>query len=290
MPSLIGQKALQLISRKLPFCYICGNILIEGDKQNRDHIPPSSCISQKDKAHSPLILPTHVDCNESFKVDDERTGQFLAMLHGKVAKKENRRLAYKHFSRHDPSHQGERFGSYVRTYPTTSDTDFDPYKQGRVTEAITNVDMYGVVKRWIRTFHAALYMQPLPSNTKFAIELPFEVISPIEDGSHIIDNGRARQRTLCEETIASNRPTKTIDQLAAWNGNLKYECVWVLTPLHAYCVFWLDFYNWSRLARLTRKKPRDCVGFYILPLGELPAQATCESEIITMKRSYSFGL
>ena len=287
MPSLIGQKALQ-VSRKLPFCYICGKILIEDDKQNRDHIPPSSCIAQKDKVQSPLILPTHADCNESFKVDDERTGQFLAMLHGKVAKKENRRLAYQHFSRPDPHHPGKMYGNYVRTYPTTS--SFESSQHGGVTEAITNVDMYGVVKRWICAFHAALYMQPLPLNTKFAIELPFEVISPIEDGSHIIDNGRAWQRTLCEETIASNRLTKTIDQIAAWNGNLKYECVWVLTPLHAYCVFWLDFYNWSCLTKLTGTKPRDCVGFYELPLGELPAQATRESEIITMKRSASFGL
>lgn len=288
MPSVIGQKALQTISKKLPFCYICGHILVGTDDKNRDHVPPSSCISQKDKAHSPLILPTHVACNESYKVDDERTGQFLAMLHGKVAKKENRRLAYKHFSKPDPSQQEVMFEHYMRAYPTPS--NFDSSQQGGVTEAITNVDMYGVVRRWLRAFHAALYMQPLPLNTKFAIELPFEVISPIEDGSHFIDDGRARQRTLCEETIASNRLTKTIDRLAAWNGNLQYECVWVLTPLHAYCVFWHDFYKWSRLAKLTGGKPRDCVGFYCLSLGELPTQATCGTKIITAERSYDFGL
>lgn len=113
--------------------------------------------------------------------------------------------------------------------------------------------MYGVVARWIRAFHAALYMQPLPPNTRFATELPFEVISPLGNGQHIIDGGRPRQRTLCEETITSNRLTKTLDRIVAWNGKLQYECVWVLTALHAYCVFWLDFYHWDRLARRTAK-------------------------------------
>ena len=221
MPSLIGQKSLQIVNLKLPFCYVCGQVLVDGDHSNRDHVPPSACIAQCDKAQSPFILPTHPACNASFKVDDERTGQFLSILHGKISKPENRRLKYEQFSN-----------------PSLA-------QRGIQSQAVTNVDMYGVVARWIRAFHAALYFHPLPENTRFAIELPFEVISPLENGQHIIDNGRPRQRTLCEETIASNRLTKTIDRLAAWNGNLRYECVWVLTPLHAYCVFWLDFYNWG---------------------------------------------
>lgn len=265
MPSLIGQKSLQIVNRKLPFCYVCGQVLTDSDQPNRDHVPPSACIAQRDKVQSPLILPTHQACNASFKVADERAGQFLSILHGKVPKPENRRLEYKQFSN-----------------PSIA-------RRGHQLEAVTNVDMYGVVARWVSAFHVALYMQPLPSNTRFAIELPFVVVSPVDNG-HIIDNGRPRQRTLCQETIARNRLTRTIDRLAAWNGNLKYECVWVLTPLHAYCVFWLDFYNWSRLARLAGKSPMDCVGFYELSLNELPVQATVESKIITAKRSCSFGL
>jgi hypothetical protein len=109
-------------------------------------------------------------------------------------------------------------------------------------------------------------------------------------GRHIIDDGRPRQRTLCEETLASSRLTKTIDRLVAWNGKLQYECVWVLTPLHAYCVFWLDFYNWDRLARLTGGARMDCVGLYELDLADLPAQATTESRIITGRRTVQFGL
>ena len=87
-----------------------------------------------------------------------------------------------------------------------------------------------------------------------------------------------------------NRLTKTIDRLVAWNGKLQYECVWVLTPLHAYCVFWLDFYDWRRLARLTGKPPMDCVGLYELSRTEVPANAAIETQIITGRRTRHFGL
>lgn len=267
MPSLIGQKSLQTVNQKLPFCYVCGQLFTDGRRQsNRDHVPPSACIANRDKAQSPFILPTHPVCNASFKVADERTGQFLSILHGKLSKPENGRLKYENFSNSSLS----RLGIH--------------------SQAITNVDMYGVVTRWLRAFHAALYFLPFPINTRVAIELPFQVISPLTNDQHIIDNGRPRQRTLCEETIASNRLTNTIDRISAWNGNLRYECVWVLTPLHAYCVFWLDFYNWGRLACLTGNKPMECVGFYQLSLNELPVQATVESRIITAKRTCNFGL
>lgn len=265
MPSIVGAKALQLVGTKLPFCYVCGGAFVDGVEKNRDHVPPTSCISRKDKPQTPLILPTHVHCNSSFMFDDERVGQFLAILHGKAVAKERSRLTYEHF---------------VKPSLAT---------KGLTTQAITNVDMYGVVERWIRAFHAALYMQPLPLNARFATELPFEVVSPV-DGGHIADNGRPRQRSLCEQTIIKNRLTKTIDRLAAWNGNLRYECVWELTPLHAYCVFWIDFYNWSRLARLTGKEPRECVGFYEVSLGELPPSATVATKLVTDDSGDRFGL
>jgi hypothetical protein len=205
-------------------------------------------------------------CNDRFKKDDERVGQFLSLLHGELAKAEKRRLRYRRFSN-----------------PALD-------RQGRQVEAVSNVDMYGVVYRWVRAFHAALYQQPIPQKVNYAIELPFDVVSPI-GGAYIVDDGRPRQRALCEETIARNRLTSTIDRLAGWNGKLQYECVWVRTPIHAYCVFWLNFYGWRQLAKINGHSPRDCVGFYQLSLGEMPTQATKESELIMKPgRRSRFGL
>ena len=99
-----------------------------------------------------------------------------------------------------------------------------PRSWALVRTAGRHVDIYDFVARWF-----AHSMQPnictLPPNTRFATELPFEVISPLGEGQHIIDSGRPRQRTFCEETLNSNRLTKIIDPLVAWNGRLQYECV-----------------------------------------------------------------
>ena len=251
--------------QKLPFCYLCGKTFATGDKRNRDHVPPRSCIALKDQPHSPVILPTHASCNSLFSIDDERVGQFLSLLHGRLAPVEKRRLHYGNFSIDSLDRDGRQIG------------------------AVCNVDMYGVVQRWVRAFHAALYQQPMPQGVRFAIELPFDVVSPV-DGSHIVDDGRPVQREFCEKTIARNRLTRTVDLLAGWSGKLQYTCVWVSTQAHLYCVFGLDFYSWHRMARLSRHKPRDCVGLYTLFPGELPAQASKESNLMTNLRDRSFVL
>jgi hypothetical protein len=187
MPSVIGPRSLQAV-QKLPFCYICGKAFTAEDQRNRDHVPSRSCISRKERTHNPIILPVHVLRNDRFKKDDERVGQFLSILHGKLAQAEKRRLQYRRFSN-----------------PALD-------RQGRQIEAVSDMDMYGVVYRWVRAFHAALYQQPIPTKVNYAIELPFDVVSPIDD-SYIADDGRPRQRALCEETIARNRLTRTIDRL-----------------------------------------------------------------------------
>jgi hypothetical protein len=261
MPSVISRRDLQAV-QKLPFCYVCGKRFTANDQRNRDHVPSRSCISLKDRPQSPVILPVHVGCNNLFKIADERVGQFLSLLHGKLAKAEKRRLQYRRFS--NPA----------------------LHSQSRQIEAVSNVNMYGTVWRWVRAFHAALYQQPIPQEAKYAIELPFQVVSPIGD-SYIIDDGRPRQRSLCEETINRNRMTRTTDRLVGWNGQLQYECVWVLTPMNAYCVFWLDFYEWRRLANLSGHNQKDCVGFYHSYLSEVPTLATIESQVIAKPGSRS---
>ena len=263
MAEVITPRELRAV-QNLPFCYACGETFTD-DHRNRDHVPARSCISTSDRAHNPLILPSHVTCNDSFTVSDERVGQYLSLLHGKLPAHNKSRLNYIKFSR------------------------IVGGKHSQLSQAITNVDMYGVVWRWIRAFHSALYQQPIPQNTNYAIELPIDVISPTETG-HIEDGGRVRQRNLCDRTIKRNRLTKTLDRLAGWNGKLLYECVWIVTPSHAYCVFWLDFYSWRRMARLNGHEPRDCVGFYQLHVGEMPKQATLETQIITDENRTRFFL
>ena len=249
MPNVITARDLKAV-QKIPFCYICGEALTWGEV-TRDHVPPRGCFALVDSTQNPIILPTHALCNNGYKVDDEAVGQYLSLLHGKKPKPGARGL-----------HQ-----TTVAGYPLIT--------------ANKNVNLYGAVERWVRAFHAALYQQPLPRTARFATELPIDVASAKhESGPEFLDTGRPRQRAICEKTIADSRATRTIDRIVGWNGRLQYECVWVLTPLHAYCVFWIDLYDWRRLARVNSKLPRECVGYYQVTPGERPVSATLQSRVL----------
>src|ERR1700722_18965353 len=68
--------------QKLPFCYLCGRDFLEGDSQNRDHVPPECIFERSDRA--PLLLPAHTACNKAFELLDEKIGQLIALRYGKV--------------------------------------------------------------------------------------------------------------------------------------------------------------------------------------------------------------
>ena len=255
MPSIVGQRALRQIMR-LPFCYLC-SLDLDRREVSSDHVPPKSCLARHDRPHEPLVLPTHLPCNTARSYDDERLGQFLSMLHTR----------------------GKGVARNLLKFEAA----------GSDKTALTSVNLYGAVERWIRAFHAALYSQPLDAATRFAIELTCNVMVPTAHGV-ALDSGRPRQRALCEDIIRRNRDAKAIDRLSAWNGRLCYECTWEVTAIHAYCVFWLDFYDWHRLAAISQIPPRECVGFYEVPLGELPPQATRATSIATAGSGLRFGL
>jgi hypothetical protein len=256
MPTMVTARALKAI-QKLPFCYICGGAL-RWEEATRDHVPPKGCFAQADRAHNPVILPAHLACNNGYKVADESVGQFLSLLHGKKPK------AGAHGTRLTAS-----------SVPGVA--------------ALKDVNLYGAVVRWVRAFHAALYGQPIPASTRFAVELPLEVVTADDEGGpEYVDSGRPNQRVLCEQTIAVNRAAGTIDRIVGWNGKLQYECTWVLTSLHAYGVFWIDLYGWHRLSRLQDGYPRTCVGIYVLYLDELPPNATRQTTIVTNDIPFEF--
>lgn len=166
MPSIVSSRELRAV-KKLPFCYACGGELEFGAASD-DHVPPKSCVAQLDRANSPLILPTHAVCNGSFSHSDERVGQFLSLLHGRRVASDKNLLK---FSQVNADHM-----------------------------ALSSVDLYGTIWRWLRAFHAALYWQPLDAASKYAIELPCNVLTPGPFGI-TLDAGRPRQRKLCQETL-----------------------------------------------------------------------------------------
>jgi hypothetical protein len=244
MVSIVNHKNLQAV-QKLSFCYSCGGVFVPTDEIDRDHVPPRSCFALGDRTR-PLILPTHKDCNGSYKVSDERVGQFISLRHGRVPSPKNDRLQFRFFR--------------------------DP-RTGETSGAVANVEIREAIERWVRAFHAALYQEPLDPNTRFGIETPFAVAVPTPKGI-IRDTGRPQHRVFVS-TIKENRAANNVDYLSANNGKLRYECVWVLTTQKVWvAVFALDIYDWKDLGRLSSGLAKGCVGFYQTPTG-VPPKLAC---------------
>ena len=89
MVTLTNQKDFRQ-AQKLPFCYLCGSYFAKNDIKNKDHVPPKSIFNESDR--EPLILPTHVECNNKFSENDEKVGQLISSQSGKIPEPKNRKL------------------------------------------------------------------------------------------------------------------------------------------------------------------------------------------------------
>ncbi|SRR5260221_6492217 len=243
MPALLNHKNLQAVLG-LPFCYQCGKAFTPGEEINMDHVPPKSCFALSDRS-PPLKLPTHTSCNASYKVSDERVGQFISLKHRRVPSRRNRRLQITQFA-----------------------------QDGKYFAALTNVDMHGEIERWVRAFHAALYHEPCTPETRFGIQTPFPTARPSPDG-RIVNDGFKRQHFLFVKTIKDNRAANNLDTVVCNNGRLRYECVWnQATNGNWICIFALDLYGWKDLGDVNNFPARGCTGFYQMPSAQMPAIGT----------------
>jgi len=245
MPLLETHKQFEEVL-KLLFCYWCGNPILPGEVRDRDHIPPRSCFAKVDRS-IPLALPTHKICNAAHNLDDEKIGQIIGLKYGQVPpSKRNRRL------------------KFSRIYAPN----------GNQAVAITNVDIRGAIRRWIRGFHAALYREPIPQNTVFAIETPFPSASPKQHGP-VFNPLRTPQHRMFVEVIKTNRAVRNFDRIQSNNKKLTYECVWDQADGGQWiCIFALDLYGWKDLGDIKNFQARGCVGMYMTPSAIAPSLAT----------------
>lgn len=244
MPSLETQKQAQEL-RKISFCYLCGNEFVPDDDCDEDHVPPKACFATSDR-NFPLKLPTHRSCNSGHKLIDEKIGQVISLKHGRLPPLSNQRLKF---------------------------TFVPPSRRRAVLGAVTNVDIEGAVWRWIRGFHAALYRQPLPVTTRFAIEMPFP--SAQFSGREPQFKRLRTQHLVFVETIKTNRAARNLDRIQCNNKALTYECIWDQSDTGPWiCIFALDLYAWTDLGDIRNFSARGCAGSYVLPSGTVPTVAT----------------
>lgn len=240
MVVLIYPKDFQPVQR-LPFCYLCGRGFAQDAATNRDHVPPKALFAKADRM--PLILRTHVTCNNDEKVVDERMGQLIGLRRGVMPTKPvNRKLTFRHLG-----------GNKV---------------------AVTNVNVYAAVWRWIRGFHAALYRQPLPLECRRAIELPFQRARELATGAIEVVPLREGQHRRFVELLKLNRAKMNLDRIVNNAGMMTYECVWTQNGQREWaCVFGLNVYAWKDLGDKGLGQ-RGCAGVYTLPSGLTPPTAS----------------
>jgi len=218
----------------LPFCYLCGVEFEKKDKSSRDHVPPRALFLSEHRDR-PLILRTHTECNVKESVDDEAISSLVSFLHEK----------HKAF-------KGERLDIREGIEEGT----------GQPVAMLYNFNFQGIIWRWIRGFHAALYGEYLNFNSTK------EILEPFWKSKVGKNNTRMRKDPLeyearLVEVIKKNRMTKTLDRIVTCSGKCTYECTWE-SNAHGrmYCVFSLLIYDWGRLGH-TEYQQRGCYGAYL---------------------------
>ena len=256
MPSLTSHKHFQDALR-LPFCYLCGRQLIDDEDVDRDHLPPKSCFSARDRS-IPLKLPTHRSCNGGHNLIDEQIGQLVSLKHGRVPPARNQKLAIGFW----------KLGEEKRT-----------------SAAITNLDIKGAIWRWIRGFHAALYREPISEEVRHAIQTPFPVAKLTRTGPEL--EAIRPQHPAFVEAIKINRAARNLDLIRANNRKMTYEAVWTqFDSGEWFCIFALDLYAWRDLGDVKNFTPRGCVGMYALSSGTMPATATPTTKLKVLIPNY----
>lgn len=246
MPRLTKQKDFRT-ARELPFCYVCGLALTDGELRTRDHVPARACFAQEDRNH-PLLLPTHATCNSDNKLVDEKIGQLVGLRRGVAPEQSRRRLKLRLLK------------------------DLE----GDVLGGVNNLDIPAAIKRWVTAFHAALYREPLPRDTTFAMETPFAAATISSDGKIEAQPMREEQHAKFVELLKRQRASDNVDVIVCNNGKLVYECVWDEFDDHRgwLCIFGLDLYGWADLGDTKRFPRRACVGSYVLRELGTPDAAT----------------
>lgn len=241
MAALRVHKEFQAV-RYLPFCYLCGRDLMDGDEKNGDHVPPKAAFNLRDR-HPVLKLQTHKVCNGAFSIEDKKVAQLIALRR----------------------HQGP-------SSPRDAALKFVAYPG--IGIGVTNLNVDYAVWRWIKGFHAALYRQPLVTDF-FAIVTPF----PRADLSSGVPKVRKLrdQHALAVSVIKYNRIASNLDLIEANNGKLRYQCAWCATDdgKRWFCMFGLDIYDWKDLGSHTAEIPaRGCAGMYALSDYSRPEGST----------------
>ena len=251
MISVTSQKDLRKV-RDLPFCHVCGKLVLDAEAEDRDHVPPQACFDKIDR-NPPLKLRCHVACNNLNKLNDEKVGQLIAARRREWLEPDDTHLHVRGFS---DKHSGRQFA------------------------ALMNLDVDGAIRRWIGGFHAALYREPLQPGTPFSVTSPLPKATATEQGIRFHPIPDHHQAFV--KAIKLNRAARNVDTLITNAAKLRYECVWANEDNGPrwFCIFALDVYDWIKLGDMKNFHARGCVGAYMPGKSSPPIGASVGTQLL----------
>lgn len=235
--------------RDHPFCYICGEGFTGDQVVNRDHVPPENIFLVEDRVNFPLKMNVHKACHDRYCEEDERVGQLMQATRGEM-----------------PTPERDRRG-------------LEPHQlqNGQVIPILRaeSLDLNRAFFRYVRAFHAALYDQPLPEDTKHALHSPAIEFVPEEGtGRPLFFDRRLKDQSMISCIFRQNvEDGLAMDAVVAYNMAMIYECFWRTDPSGpTECFFCLRIYNSNEMGAVQLYGRRACVGRYRPPPSGLPAQ------------------
>lgn len=229
--------------QKLPFCYLCGKTFRSEEKKTRDHVPPKALFLKEDRKF-PLILPTHLKCNQNESWADEIVGQLMHGLHGIYPPKEKIKI---------------KIGLYKNT------------ANNQPMLAIEGINFKGFIGRCVKAFHATLYNECLTDDIRNWFDTPMR--AGIKEHDRVIFE-KSSNIPLFVEVIKKNRMAGKLDRVECFNSKCIYECVWEQMDNGEWmCIFALNIYDWKNLGDPSLQHLNGCVGFY-MPKEGLPKNST----------------
>jgi hypothetical protein len=259
MVQIVSQRDLRAV-RDLPFCYLCGVAFtgVESDVElDHDHAPPKAIFAMGDR-NPPLKLKTHKACNGARSESDDLLGQLIGLR------------------------RGEAIGHPKRGRIGVA------YDAQRDLAAVTNVPIEFEIWRWVRAFHAALYREFMPETRERAVTTPLPRAVTIN--GVIVPEPVKPQHYSFVATLRHNRSGGSVDVVCAYNGKLRYECVWVPDNSRTEWlgIFGLELCQWNDLGAAGDMPARACVGVYQRVDHQAPSGATLGVQPEHMNRALKY--
>ena len=217
----------------------------------QDHVPPKAIFAPEDRPNS-MRMPTHERCNCGLSGRDKACVQLFGLLRG-------------------------------RPHKEWTEAQYEAWvdENGDIAAfTVRGIDPAGMIWRWVRACHAALYATVLPEDTAHRVWEPmpsaaYPAAEPVElPKMEFVGKDYHALRLILQRSLLGD----SADRLEANGGKWRYACTWKADVSGGwFCVWALDLYSSHRLG--DSRAARACLGVYQLDDKSRPTSGATEAAL-----------